>query len=379
MKKKIYWCKNCLNMSTRPRIIFDYMGWCNACQWMEEKKEMDWTPRIEELKELLSRFRGFNKAFDCIVPVSGGKDGSYVTYQLKHKYGMNPLTVTVRPALSLEIGERNLLNFINSGYNHIHVSPDPDVMRALNKYGFIEKGFPYFGWLTSIMTSVIRVALNFNIPLIFYGEDGEVEYGGSTETKNRSLFSIEYMKRIYLEGGYDKVIKDKFTEQQLYFWLFPEDEELKGKELYLTHWSYFENWDSYRNYLVAKEHCGLLENEDSNSGTFTNFAQNDQALYALHTYMMYLKFGFGRATQDAGIEIRRGAMTRDQAINLVRMYDNQYPEHFIATYLNYYGMSKEEFDAVLDKWVNRALFKKRDGIWQPTFEVGEDFETGCDS
>lgn len=380
MRKKIFWCKNCLNMSTRPRITFDNRGWCNACQWMEEKKQMDWTPRIEELKELLDRFRGFNKAFNCIVPVSGGKDGSYVTYQLRHKYGMNPLTVTIRPALSLEIGERNLLNFINSGYNHIHVSPDPNVMRALNKYGFIEKGFPYFGWLTAILTSVIRVALNFNIPLIFYGEDGEVEYGGSTETKNRSLFSIEYMKRIYLEGGYDKVIKDKFTEQQLYFWLFPEeDEELKGKEIYHTHWSYFEHWDSYRNYLVAKEHCGLLENEDSNSGTFTNFAQNDQASYALHTYMMYLKFGFGRATQDAGIEIRRGAMTREQAINLVRMYDNQYPEQFIATYLDYYGMSKEEFDAVLDKWANSDLFEKIDNRWQPKFKAGVDFEIDCDN
>ncbi len=366
-------------MSTRPRITFDDRGWCNACQWMEEKKQMVWSPRLEKLKKLLSRFRGFNKSFDCIVPVSGGKDGSYVSYKLKHEYGMNPLTVTVRPALGLEIGDRNLSNFINSGYNHIHISPDPHVMCALNKYGFIEKGFPYFGWLTAIMTSVIRAALNFNIPLIFYGEDGEVEYGGSIETKNTSLFSIDYMKRIYLEGGYDKIIKDRFTEQELYFWLFPTDEEIKGKELYLTHWSYFENWDSYRNYLIAKEHCGLFENEESNAGTFTNFAQNDQALYALHTYMMYLKFGFGRATQDAGIEIRRGAMTRDQAINLVKMFDNQYPEQFIATYLDYYGMSKEEFDAVLDKWANRDLFEKIDNRWQPKFEVGVDFEIGCDN
>lgn len=365
----IFWCKHCLNMSTRPRTTFDNRGWCNACQWMEEKKHMDWTPRREELKEILGRYRGTNRTFDCVVPVSGGKDGSYVAYQLKHKYGMNPLTVTVRPALSLEIGDKNLLNFINSGYNHIHVSPDINIMRALNKYGFIEKGFPYFGWLTAVMTSVIRVALNFSIPLIFYSEDGEIEYGGSTENKNKSLFSIEYMKRIYLEGGYDKVIKDRFTEQQLYFWLYPSDEELKDKQLYLTHWSYFENWDPYRNYLVAKECCGLIEKEVSSADTFTNFAQNDQALYSLHTYMMYLKFGFGRTTQDVGIEIRRGAMTREQAINLVRIYDNHYPAEFLGTYLDYYGMSREEFDAVLDKWVNRYLFEKIDGIWQPQFEI----------
>ena len=168
---------HCLNLSTRPRIKFDERGWCNACQWMEKKSSMDWEPRRQELKELLDRFRSRNDGFDCLVPVSGGKDGSYVAHQLKHVYGMNPLTVTVRPALSLEIGDQNLNNFIASGYNHIHVSPDSEVMRKFIKYGFIEKGFPYYGWLTAILTSVIRTALNFQILLIFYGEDGE-EYGG---------------------------------------------------------------------------------------------------------------------------------------------------------------------------------------------------------
>jgi len=369
MDKKVFWCSHCLNMSTRPRITFDSRGWCNACQWMENKKQMDWGPRNNELRRLLDQYRSRSGGFDCIVPVSGGKDGSYVAYQLKHTYGMHPLTVTVRPALSLELGEKNLMNFIMSGFNHVHITPDPRVMQALNKYGFIEKGFPYYGWLTAIMASVIRTALNFKIPLIFYGEDGEVEYGGSTETRDRSLFDIDYMKRVYLEGGYEKVLKDRFSANDLYFWLFPTEEELRGADLYLTHWSYFENWDSYRNYLVAKEHCGLEERDVANTGTFTNFAQNDQALYTLHAYLMYLKFGFGRATQDAGIEIRRGAMTREQAVNLVRLYDNQYPDQFIGTYLSYYGMTQDEFDAVIDAWANKDLFEKVDGRWQPLFRI----------
>lgn len=141
-------------MSTRPRISFDERGWCNACQWVEEKKAIDWSQREKELLELLDRYRSSSGGFDCLVPVSGGKDGSYVAYNLKHKYGMNPLTVTVRPALDLSIGNENLQNFINSGYNHVHISPDREVMRALNQYGFIEKGFPYYGWLTAIITSV---------------------------------------------------------------------------------------------------------------------------------------------------------------------------------------------------------------------------------
>ena len=338
---------------------------------MEEKKSLDWARREKELTGLLDKYRSSSGGFDCLVPVSGGKDGSYVAYQLKHKYGMNPLAVTIRPALDLDLGNRNLTNFIESGYSHIHISPDAEVMRRFNKYGFIEKGFPYYGWLTAILTSVVRTAVNFDIPLIFYGEDGEVEYGGSKKTAKESLFDIDYMKNIYLEGGYEKVFSqfDDVDESSLYFWRFPDEQELTKTKLYLTHWSYFEPWDSYRNYLVAKDKCGLEENEDGNSGTFTNFAQNDQLLYSLHAYLMYLKFGFGRATQDAGIEIRRGAMTRQQAINLVRIYDGIYPEDYIDRYLEYYQMTKHEFDSVLEKWVNKDLFEKVGGIWKPTFTI----------
>jgi len=366
-------------MSTRPRIAFDTRGWCNACQWMEEKKRVDWETRQKELYTLLDKYRSKDGNFDCVTTVSGGKDGSYVSYVLKHKYGMNPLAMTVRPALALEIGDKNLLNFIYSGYNHIHLTPNPVVLDRLNKYGFIEKGFPYYGWLIAIMTAVIKTAGNFKIPLIFYGEDGEVEYGGSTESKNTALYDINYMKRVYLEGGHEKVLerirKDPdITEADLSFFKFPNESEISDVGLSFTHMSYFEPWDSYRNYIVAKEHCGLIEKEDGNSDTFTNFAQNDQALYALHAYLMYLKFGFGRATQDAGIEIRRGAMTREQALHLVRMYDNAYPYELIPLYLDYYQMTKEEFDDVLDHYVNKNLFQKIDGIWQPKFIAGVDFE-----
>ena len=186
------------------------------------------------------------------------------------------------------------------------------------------------------------------------------------------------MKKVYLEGGHQKVLDrikqdPDITESDLSFFKFPTDKEVSEIGLSFTHWSYFEPWDSYRNYVVAKEKCGLIEKEQGSIDTFTNFSQNDQALYSLHAYLMYLKFGFGRATQDSGIEIRRGSMIREQAINLVKMYDNAYPHDLIDTYLDYYKMTKEEFDAVLDKYVNKKLFKKKEGIWEPRFIVGEDF------
>jgi N-acetyl sugar amidotransferase len=364
------WCSNCLAMSTRPRLSFDARGWCNACVWMEKKETLDWSSRHAQLEKLLDKYRRDNGQFDCLVPVSGGKDGSYVAYNLRHKYGMNPLAVTVTPALSLALGDENLKAFVASGFNHISINPAHNAMRVLNRTGFKEMGFPYYGWLIAIHTAVIRAAIGFGIGLVFYGEDGEVEYGGSSETEKSPIYGVNYQKKIYLEGGYEKVLAQSgLPDDDLYFFRFPERSVLDANPIDLTHWSYYENWDPYRNYLVAKEHCGLKEADETNAGTFTNFAQNDQALYALHTYLMYLKFGFGRANQDASIEIRRSAMDRQQAVNLVRLYDGHYPEEFIELYLDYYQIEISEFDAVLDKFANKNLFEKVGGRWKPRFSV----------
>jgi N-acetyl sugar amidotransferase len=364
------WCANCMAMSTRPRLTFDDRGWCNACVWTEKKKTLDWSARQRQLQSILDKHRRSDGRFDCLVPVSGGKDGSYVAYNLKHKYGMNPLAVTVTPALSLALGDDNLKAFINSGYNHISVNPAYNSMRVLNKTGLVEMGFPYYGWLIAIHTAVIRTAIGYGVGLVFYGEDGEVEYGGSSETEKNPVYDVHYQKRIYLEGGYEKVLNASgLSGSDLYFFRFPELKDLNAHPIDLTHWSYYENWDPYRNYLVAKEHCGLKEANETNPGTFTNFAQNDQALYALHTYLMYLKFGFGRANQDASIEIRRGAMDREQALNLVRLYDGNYPEEFMGLYLDYFKLTMTEFNAVLDRYANRNLFEKVDNRWQPKFVI----------
>lgn len=189
------WCKNCLTMSTRPRITFDARGWCNACVWSEKKRSLNWDERQVELESLLDKHRKNDGSFDCMVPCSGGKDGSYVAYNLKHKYRMNPLCITITPALTLPLGDLNLRAFVASGYNHISVNPDHEAMRILNKTGFIEMGFPYYGWLISIQSAVIRMAIAFNTNLIFYGEDGEVEYGGSVETSKSPIYDVYYQKK----------------------------------------------------------------------------------------------------------------------------------------------------------------------------------------
>ena len=83
-------------------------------------------------------------------------------------------------------------------------------------------GFPYFGWLVSIFSVVIRTALTYKIPLIFYGENGEVEYGGNFE-KDKLFLDPQDLERIFLEGGYKKVLKlSKLSEKELYWFKLPK-------------------------------------------------------------------------------------------------------------------------------------------------------------
>ena len=216
MAKEVFWCSSCLNMSTRPRITFDQEGRCNACQWSDEKKTFNWKEREEELKKNLKKYTNASDNYKVIVPVSGGKDGSYIAHKLKTDYGVEPLCVTVRPPLETKIGQENVYNFVNSGFSHIHVSPDEEAMAALNKYGFIEKGFPYYGWLICIHTAVLQIAKRFNIGLIFYAEDGEIEYGGSTEKKFQATYDVSYQRRFILREDMRKYLKKLSLMNQNY-------------------------------------------------------------------------------------------------------------------------------------------------------------------
>ena len=365
----LVWCSNCVAMSTRPRISFDQNGLCNACLWAQKKKTFPWKKNISQLNKYIKKIKSIkNKSdYDCIIPVSGGKDGSHVYHYVKNKFKLNPLAVTVSPPLPEKLGDENLRNFINSDVSTITVNPPSETMRKLNLYGLEFMGFPYYGWLIAIHTAVIRIAKNFDIKLIFYGEDGELEYGGTSETSNKIFYDVDYQKKIYLENGHDKIIqKSKLTKLEKYFFTYPVED---CKDIKLTHYSYYENWDPYKNYITAKKYYGLKENENTNQGTFSNFAQNDQKLYSLHAYLMYLKFGFGRANQDAAIEVRRGAMRRQQAIQLVKLYDHNYPEKYINDYLEYYKITKPNFDKIIDKWANKKILYKKKGKWLPKFEI----------
>ena len=77
----------------------------------------------------------------------------------------------------------------------LSINTNPSTMKYLNKRGLCDIGFPYYGWLVAIQTIPVRFAIKLGIDLIFYGEDGEVEYGGSTETAKDPIYGVDYMKK----------------------------------------------------------------------------------------------------------------------------------------------------------------------------------------
>ena len=362
-------CTNCLMPSTRPRITFNQDGVCNACAWAEEKKtSVDWSARWQELEQMAEKFRSQDK-FDVIVPVSGGKDSCYVAWNLKHKLGLHPLCVNVQPPLAYQIGTENLENFIQHGYDTIRVYPNPEIARQIAKRGLVEHGQPLMAWITAVQVAIFRIAIQFEIPLIMFGEEGETEYGGSSKLKYTPFYTVDFSRDIYLSGIDPDRYLEHYTRPELVWWLYPAREEFERANLHIAHWSYFENWDPYHNYLVAKDKFGLKERKEASISTYNNFASTDCSMFDLHTYFMYLKFGFGRCTNDVGIDIRRGALDRAQGKFLVEKIDGQFPEPYLEEYLKYFQMSREEFQAVIDKWANKDLLKKQGHHWVRNFSI----------
>ena len=370
MKKKLRRCTNCLMPETRPRISYDKRGVCNACQWAEEKRtDVDWEARWKELEAFCDKYRSQNENFDCIVPASGGKDSSYVAYMMKHKLGMHPLCVNVVPPLTFDVGVQNLKNFIEVGFDCVMINPNPLVAKEISKKALIEHGQPLLSWIINVQVAIFKTAINFNVPFVMFGEEGETEYGGSSKLKNSAVYEIDDSIALYLSGIGPEQFETEFSEKELYWWKYPSEDEFRNSALAIAHWSYFENWDPYKHYLLTKEKFGMKGKATNSVGTYNDFSQNDTCLYDLHTYLMYLKFGFGRCTQDVGIDIRRGTMDRKQAVELVKQLDGAYPDPYVEQYLEFFDLSREEFEAVLDKWANKDLLEKVNGRWRPIFEI----------
>jgi N-acetyl sugar amidotransferase len=358
--EKTVFCTKCVVSNQRPRITFDENGVCSACKYAEEKhKLIDWEERERELRELLDRHRSTDGSFDCIVPGSGGKDSSYVAHQLKYKYGMHPLTVTWAPFEYTDIGWKNYIAFKDSGFDNLLCFPNGILHRKLSRLAFELLGDAWEPFAYGQKAYAFQMAQKFNIPLMFYGESGEVEYGGSVKNKDKSHETPEDWQDFYYKGsGIDELVKHGldagiFSQEEIDnnpFPLYrpPASDKLTDLNAEMHWFSYYTKWVPQENYYYAVEHTGFKANSERSEGTYSKYASLDDKQDGFHFYLAYLKFGIARATSDAAHEIRDGHLTREEGVALVKRYDGEFPQRHCAWFIEYLGLSEEEFRSIID-------------------------------
>jgi len=361
----IRFCRNCLYPETKPSIRFSADGLCSACQWNERKlSSCFYTNRSSQNLIKLIDQNKINPAYDCIIPVSGGKDSTYQVWRIL-SLGLNPLCITAPTDLMTPIGRRNLDNIKNMGVDHIEFSVDIQTRRQINKYALINVGDIQWPEHVLIFTIPVHAAVMFEIPIIIWGENTVREYGaGRQENEEFGVtLSREYMEE---NCGFNGLRVSDLSDaagidpKKLFLYSYPEADtvtQLGVKGIFLD--DYFP-WNGMTNQLVART-CGFEVASHNILGTLTNYENLDNYYHGIHDYLKYLKYGFGRATDVACNWIRRGLISRDDAKQLISEIDGAYPALYLdkslSDILSTINITIEEFNIISDEYTNYSLFQ----------------------
>lgn len=373
LPQNVNYCTSCAISNQRPRIEFKNNGECNACSyWRRKDNEIDWEERESELRDLCNRFRRNDGHHDVLVPSSGGKDSVYVAHMLKAKYGMNPLTMTWAPSVYTEIGFRNLLAQVHSGFDNVLYTPNGLVHRRMCRISTIEVGDPFQPFIYGQVYLPIRVAAEKGIQLIMDGENGEAEYGGDPITESKKGFSSDDSEKYWLSNFPVEYWRSYgFSDEELNLYLPPDPEKVSGSGIERHFFSYYVNWRPQDHFYYCAEKTNFHPNPNGRSeGTFSKYASLDDHIDPYHYYFSLLKFGIARATSDAAHEIREGILDRDEAVALVLKFDSEAPsEQSKDIFLRYTGFNEDELSMVIERWRNARLWSWDGSIARLNFQV----------
>ncbi len=367
-------CTRCVTPDTRPRVVLDKEGVCNACRYAEKKKKgIDWKARKKEFEKMLDAVRSNNPLkYDCVVPGSGGKDSIYVAYRLKHEYKMNPLLVTYPVATEMytDAGRKNFEIFRTKiGADHIMFTPNTTVDKKLLKKFFILYGDPYLPWSRAVHSIPIKIAMAFNIKLVIYGEP-PCEYGGP-EIGQMSVQSVNELaktgsvKDVKLPENWPGLFEDgsvKLSDLKAY--IYPTQEELDEADMKAVYFGFYHLWDPYQNYVFCKEKLGWHEHDYRFEGSWMNYHSLDDKMDTFYQYLMLLKFGISRAQKEAAPLIRMGHLTRKESVKKIKEVFYEFPYRYLRECMDWLEMSEEEFMGVLEKFRNKDIWERVNCEWK---------------
>ncbi|MCU0440308.1 MAG: N-acetyl sugar amidotransferase [Raineya sp.] len=388
LPKEVKFCKKCVMSNQRPTsavefkhtkdskkttLAFDEEGVCDACRTNEQKHQIDWVKREEELLKLLDKYRRTDGGYDCIVPGSGGKDSAFQAHILKYKYGMNPLTVTWPPILYTDYGYKNFKNWLDvGGFDNISFNRNGKVMKLLTKLSIENIFHPFQTFILGQKNLAVKIALKYDIPLIFYGEN-EAEYGNpiadnTTSLRDKSYFTFNHLDEIFLGGVSIKELQEKYDVRlsDLMSFLPASTQEMQGKDIQVHYLGYYLRWTPQEVYYYAVENTGFKARPFRTQGTYSKYNSIDDKIDDLHYYTTFIKFGIGRATYDASQEIRNKHLTREEGVALVKRFDGEFPDKYFDEIMEYLDINPEYFrNELTDKFRSPHLWTKNDkGEWQ---------------
>jgi N-acetyl sugar amidotransferase len=358
------YCKSCVMPDTKPDLHLDKDGVCNACRSYEQRNQVDWAARHAELLLVLEKYRSRDGSnWDCIVPVSGGKDSTYQVVRML-QLGLNPLCVTSTTCDLADIGRKNIENLKHLGVDYVEMSPNPRIRAKLNRIGLTQVGDIAWPEHVGIFTIPVRAAVQFNVPLIVWGENSQNEYGGPAAASENSVLNRRWLEEF---GGMlgmrvaDLVGMEGIQEKNLIPYSYPSDEELARVGVTGLFLGHYLPWDGLSNALIAQAH-GFHTYEKVAEGSMVNYENLDNHQHGVHDYFKYLKFGFSRATDHACLHIRRGRLTRQDGLDIVKNLDGKFPWSYLGKsledILRPLDMTVEEFIRLCDKFTNKKIFKR---------------------
>ena len=358
------YCKNCVMPDTKPDLHLDEHGVCNACRSFEKRTEVDWDSRYQELLKVLAKYRRADGShWDCIVPVSGGKDSTYQVVRML-QLGLNPLCVTSSTCDLSPLGRANIENLKRLGVDHIEVSPNPIVRAKLNRLGLTQVGDISWPEHVGIFTIPVRAAVQFKVPLIVWGENSQNEYGGPAAAADNNVLNRRWLEEF---GGLlgmrvsDLIGQEGIEAKHLIHYTYPSDEDLQRVGVTGLFLGHYLPWDGLSNGLIAQAN-GFQSYHKVVEGSMVNYENLDNHQTGIHDYFKFLKFGFGRATDLACLHIRRGRLTRQDGLEAVKRLDGLFPWEYLGKRLEEIlrplEMTVDEFIRICDQFTNKKIFKR---------------------
>ncbi len=362
----IQYCTNCLFPSTKPDLLFNNDGICNACTNYWNRPEINWESRSQEFKKIVKSIKSTNY-WDCVIPVSGGKDSTYQALIAKEN-GLNPLLVNSRTCDLSGIGRRNLDNLRGLGFDLIEVLPNPKVRSKLNLIGLQEVGDISWPEHIGMFTIPFMIALKFDIPVILYGENAQHEYGGPEHLVNNNFQDRRWLEEIGGTLGMrleDVLVASGFNEKDLAIYKFPDSKDLQNKNIKAYYLGYFFPWNGLSNYIVSQAH-GMESFGKTVEGSLVDYENLDNHQNGIHEYLKILKHGYGRITDQASILIRRGLITREEGLYFVKKNEVKFPWTYlgkrIEKIIEPLGIGLDELIEIFDSFTNKKIFKtNKDG------------------